>query len=60
MRIDALLNNLFHFLKYLAEHFENLKFQETKKVELFRPPNSYILYCHGECGLSTLYLKELA
>ena len=61
MRNDALLNNLFHFFfKYLAEHFDNQKFQETKKVELFRPPNSYILYCHGECCLSTLYLKEMA
>ena len=54
MRNDALLNNLFQFCKFLAEHFENLKFQETEKVELFRPPNSYILYCHGEYYTCTL------
>ena len=26
-------------------------------VAIFRPPNSYILHCHGKCGLFTLYLK---
>ena len=58
MRNDAPEANLVKFLKNLAEHFENLKFEETRKVELFRPANSYILYCHVECGLFTLYLKE--
>ena len=50
-------NNLVQFLKYFIESFYKLKFYETRKVEHFRPPNSYILHCHGESGLSTLYLK---
>ena len=45
------------FLKYLSEHFVNLKFQEASKVVIFRPPNSYILHCHGEYGHFTLNLK---
>ena len=57
MRNDALQNYLVQFLKYLAENFDNLKFQETRKVAIFRLPNSYVLPCHGECGLFTLYLK---
>ena len=57
MRNDELQNYLVQFLKYLAEIFDNLKFQETWKVVIFRPPNSYFLHCHGECSLFTLYLK---
>ena len=56
MRNDV-LQNLVQFLKYLADNFDNLKFQDTSKVANFRPPNSYILHCHGECGLVTLYMK---
>ena len=52
-----LQNDLVQFLKYLAENFDNLKFQDASKVAIFRPPNSYILHCHGKCGLFTLYLK---
>ena len=33
----------------------NLKTQA--KVVIFRPPNSYILHCHTESGLFTIYLK---
>ena len=43
MRNDVLQNYLVQFLKYLAENFDNLKFQEASKVAIFRPPNSYIL-----------------
>ena len=50
-------NYLVQFLKCLADNFDNLKFQETRKVVIFRPPNSYILHCHGECGLFTLSMK---
>ena len=57
MRNDVLQNYLVQFLKYLADNFDNLKFQEASKVTIFRPPNSYILHCHGKCGLFTLYLK---
>ena len=57
MRNDVLQNYLLQFLKYLGENFDNLKFQDTSKVVIFRPPNSYILYCHGKYGLFTLYLK---
>ena len=53
-----LQNYLDQFLKYLAENFNNLKFQDASKVAIFRPPNSYILHCHGECGLLTPYLKR--
>ena len=52
-----LQNYLVQFLKCLADNFDNLKFQNTGKVAIFRPPNSYILHCHGEYGLFTLYLK---
>ena len=41
----------------LADNFDNLKFQDASKVAIFRPPNSYILHCHGKCGLFTIYLK---
>ena len=58
MRNYVLQNNLDQFLKYLAENFDNLKFQVASKVAIIRPPNSYILHCHGKCGLFTLYLKE--
>ena len=50
--------NLLQFLKYLAESLDILKTQEIMNVKLFRPPNSYILHYHGECGLFTLYLKR--
>ena len=58
MRNDVLQNYLFQFCKCLADNFENLKFQNGSKVVMFRPPNSYILHCHGKCGLFTIYLKE--
>ena len=57
MRNDVLQNYLDQFLKCLADNFDNLKFQDASKVVIFRPPNSYILHCHGKCGLFTLYLK---
>ena len=57
MRNHGLQNYLNQFLKCLADNFENLKFQDARKVVIFRPPNSYILHCHGKCGLFTLYLK---
>ena len=57
MRNDVLQNYLVQFLKYLAENLDKLKFQDASKVTIFRPPNSYILHCHGKCGLFTLYLK---
>ena len=52
-----LQNYLVQIFKYLADNFDNLKFQDTSKVAIFRPPNSYILHCHGKSGLFTLYLK---
>ena len=57
MRNDVLQNYLDQFLKYLAENFDNLKFQDASKVAIIRPPNRYILHYHGKCGLFTLYLK---
>ena len=57
MRNDVLQNYLVLFLKCLADNFDNLKFQDASKVAIFRPPNSYILHCHGKCGLFTIYLK---
>ena len=57
MRNDVLHNYLLQFLKCLADNFDNLKFQDASKVVIFRPPNSYILHCHGKCGLFTIYLK---
>ena len=57
MRNDVLQNYLVQFLKCLAENFDNLKFQDARKVAIFRPPNSYILHCHGKCVLFTIYLK---
>ena len=44
-------------MKCLADNFDNLKFQDASKVAIFRQPNSYILHCHGKCGLFTIYLK---
>ena len=52
-----LQNYLVQFLKCLADNFDNLKFQDTSKVAILRPPNSYILHCHSKSGLSTIYLK---
>ena len=52
-----LQNYLVQFFKYLAENFDNLKFQDASKVAISIPPNSYILHCHGKCGLFTLYSK---
>ena len=57
MRNYVLQNYLDQFLKYLAENFDNLKFQDASKVAIIRPPNSYILHYHGKSGLFTLYLK---
>ena len=57
MRNDVLQNYLVQFLKYLAENFDNPKFQDASKVAIFRTPNSYILHCHGKYGLFTFYLK---
>ena len=57
MRNDVLQNYLDQFLKCLADNFDSLKFQDTRKVAIFRPPNSYILHCHGKCGPFTIYLK---
>ena len=58
MRNDVLQNYLDQFCKCLADNFDKLKFQNASKVVMFRPPNSYILHCHGKCGLFTIYLKE--
>ena len=41
----------------LADNFDNLKFQDASKVAIFRPPSSYILHCHSNSGLFTIYLK---
>ena len=57
MRNDVLQNYLDQFLKCLADNFDNLKFQDARKVVNFRPPNSYILHCYDKCGLFTIYLK---
>ena len=48
MRNDVLQNYLVQFLKCLADNFDNLKFQDTSKVAIIRPPNSYILHCHSK------------
>ena len=53
-----LQNYLVQFLKYLADNFDNLKFQDASKVVIFRPPNSYILHYHGKCGLFTLLFEK--
>ena len=57
MRNHVLQIYLVQFLKCLADNFHILKFQDARKVVIFRPPNSYILHCHGKCGLFTIYLK---
>ena len=56
MRNDVLQN----YLDSIFEKFgciDNLKFQDASKIVIFRPPDSYILHCHGKCGLFTIYLK---
>ena len=58
MRNYVLQNYLVQFLKCLVDNFDNLKFQDASKVTIFRPPNGYILHCHGKSGLFALYLKE--
>ena len=58
MRNDVLQNYLVQILKCLADNFDNPKFQDTSKVAIFIPPNSYILHCHGKYGLFTIYLKR--
>ena len=40
MRNDVLQNYLVQFLKYLAENFGNLKFQDASKFAIIRPPNT--------------------
>ena len=40
MRNDVLQNYLDQFSKYLAENFDNLKFQDASKAAIFRPPNT--------------------
>ena len=57
IRDDVLQNYLDQFCKCLADNFDNLKFQDARKVAIFRPPNSYILHCHSKSGLFTIYLK---
>ena len=57
MRNDVLQNYLGQFFKYLADNFDNLKFQDASKVATVRLPNSYIRHYHGKYGLFTLYLK---
>ena len=57
MRNDVQQNYLVQFLKYLADNFDNLKFQDASKVAIIRPPNSYILHCHSKSGHFTIYLK---
>ena len=58
MRNDVLQNYLIQLLKCLADNFDNLKFHDASKVAIFRPPNSYILHCHSESGLFTIYLEN--
>ena len=57
MRYDVLQNYLDQFLKCLADNFDNLKFQDARKVAIFRPPNSYILHYQSRSGLFTIYLR---
>ena len=42
MRNDVLQIYLDQFCKCLADNFDDLKFQDTSKVVISRPPNSYI------------------
>ena len=42
----------------MAESFDNMKFQHTWNVAIFRPLNTYILHYNGECGLFTMISKE--
>ena len=37
--------------------FRQPEISRCKQSCNFRPPNSYILHCHGKCGLFTIYLK---
>ena len=57
MRNDVLQNYLDQFLKCLADNFDNLKFQDTSKVAIFRPPNSYILHSMVNVVIFAIYLK---
>ena len=57
MKNDVLQNYLVQFLKYLAENFDNPKFQDTSKFAIIRLSNSYILHCHHKYGHFTLYSK---
>ena len=45
------------FCKCLADNYDNLKFQDARKVAIFRPQNGYILHWHSNSGLFTIYLK---
>ena len=58
MRNDEVQINLVKLLKYLAESFDNMKFQHTRNAAIFRPLNSYILHYNGECGLFSMIWKE--
>ena len=59
IRNHVLQNDLVQFLKYLADHFDNLNFHETRQIAIFRPLNSFILHWHGKCGLFTSLWKEM-
>ena len=43
----------------MAEGFDNMKFQHTRNVAIFRPLNSYILHYNGECSLFPMIWKEM-
>ena len=60
MRNDEVQINLVKLLKYMAESFYNMKFQQTRNVAIFRPLNSYMLHYNGECCLFTMISKEMA
>ena len=55
MKNDVLQNYLVQFFKYLAENFDNLKFQDASKVAINRPPNRYILHYHGKLSKETIF-----
>ena len=54
MRNDVLQNYLVQFFKYLAENFDNLKFQDASKVAIIRPPNKCRMYLFGGLIIATL------
>ena len=58
MKSDVLQNYLVPFLKHLAEHFDNPKFQDASKIAIIKPPNKYILYFHGKYRLFTLFERK--